>query len=466
MPEEKLPPHDVDAEEAVVGSLLLDGESIYKVSSFLRSQDFFREKNAWLYEACLSLYQRNEAINQVTVAQELSRKEKLDAAGGPAYLIHVLSAVPTSLHIEHYGQIVYRLSVMRQLISSAGQIAAIGYESPPDVDDALNKAEDILFRLRHGQSPRDFIHIRQALDHYLEESAPETVTEPGEPVKQLLTGFAQLDEFLGGLQRSDLIILGARPSMGKTSLALSIALNAARKRGRASLDGQGATIALFSLEMAREALIQRFLAVETGIDMKRVRLAQHTELEQERIVNATGELSELNIFIDDSPLLRPVEMRSKARRLHFEHPIDLVIVDYLQLIQGTGRGDNRVQEISEISRSLKALARELHVPVLAASQLSRAVEWRASHRPQLADLRESGSIEQDADIVMFIHREDYYYRTEEDWFKDHPDDPYPAGRADVIVAKHRNGPTGDVPLRFIPSTAEFRDWDLAPNSFS
>lgn len=462
MPEDKLPPHDVDAEEAVLGSILLDGESIYKIAGFLRSQDFFREKNAWLYESCLALYQRNEAINQVTAAQDLARREKLDAIGGPAYLIHVLSAVPTSLHIEHYGRIVYRLSVMRQLISAAGRIAAIGYEAPPDVDDALNKAEDELFRLRHGQSPRDFVHIRHVLDHYLEESTP--AAEPGEeePLRQVLTGFSKLDEFLGGLQRSDLVILGARPSMGKTSLALSIALNAAKKRLRNGDKGQGATVAIFSLEMARDALVQRFLSAETGIDTKRVRLGQHTEGEQRDIVEATGELSELDIYIDDSGLLRPVEMRSKARRLHFENPLDLVIVDYLQLVQGSGRVDNRVQEISEISRSLKALARELNVPVLAASQLSRAVEWRSSHRPQLSDLRESGSIEQDADIVMFIHRDEYYYRTEEEWFKEHSDEPYPTGRADIIVAKHRNGPTGEVPLRFEPKTAEFTDYEPAP----
>lgn len=464
MPEEKLPPHDIDAEEAVIGSLLLDGESIFKIASFLRPQDFFREKNAWLFESCLALWQRNEAINQITVAQDMSRREKLEAIGGPAYLIHVLSVVPTSLHIEHYAQIVHRLSIMRQLISAAGQIAAIGYESPPDIDDTLNKAEDVLFRLRHGQSPRDFTHIKQVLDRYLEESVPTVNVLTGEPLRQVLTGYSRLDEFLGGLQRSDLIVLGARPSMGKTSLVLGIALNAAKRKNPSSNESQGATVAIFSLEMARYELVQRFISSETGIDTKRVRMRHFTDEEESQIIEATGRLAELSIYIDDSPQIRPVEMRSKARRLQSERPIDLIIVDYLQLIQSSGRIENRVQEISEITRYLKGLARELDVPVLVVSQLSRAAELRTSHRPQLSDLRESGSIEQDADIVMFIHREDYYFKTEEDWEKDHPDEPFPAGRADIIIAKHRNGPIGEINLHFEPRTAEFKDYETAPAS--
>ena len=464
MPEDKLPPHDIDAEEAVIGSLLLDGESIFKIALFLLPTDFFREKNAWLYEACLALWQRNEAINQITVAQEMSRREKLEAIGGPAYLIHVLSVVPTSLHIEHYAQIVHRLSIMRQLISAAGQIAAIGYEAPPDIDDTLNKAEDVLFRLRHGQSSRGFTHIKQVLDRYLEESVPTVNVLTGEPLRQVLTGYSRLDEFLGGLQRSDMIVLGARPSMGKTSLVLGIALNAAKRKNPGSNGSQGATVAIFSLEMARYELVQRFISSETGIDTKRVRLRHFTDEEESQIIEATGRLAELNIYIDDSPQIRPVEMRSKARRLQSERPIDLIIVDYLQLIQSSGRIENRVQEVSEITRYLKGLARELDVPVLVVSQLSRAAELRTSHRPQLSDLRESGSIEQDADIVMFIHREDYYYKTEEDWEKDHSDEPYPAGRADIIIAKHRNGPIGEINLHFEPRTAEFKDYETAPAS--
>jgi len=446
---EKLPPHNAEAEENVIGSLLIDGTAIYGTATILQPQDFYYEQNRWIYEACLELYQRNEAIDQITVAQELASREKLEACGGAAYLSHLISIVPTSLHVEHYAQIVYRLSVMRNLITAARQIENIGYEAGADVDDSLNKAEDALFRLRHGQGPRDFIHIRQVLDRYF-ETAPGTEAEgyPQETIPQVLSGFAGLDEFLGGLQRSDLIIIAGRPSMGKTSLALSIARNAAVK--------QEACVTLFSLEMAREPLVLRLLASEAGVDSRRVRLGLHTEAEEMRIMDATGVLSEAPIYIDDSALLRVVEMRSKARRLHYERGIDLIIVDYLQLIQGDSRGENRVQEISNISRSLKALARELNVPVIAVSQLSRAVEWRASHRPQLSDLRESGSIEQDADIVTFIYRDDYYH-TREEWERQYPDKDYPEGIADIIIAKHRNGPTGEIKLHFIPQKAKFED---------
>lgn len=444
---EKLPPHNAEAEENVIGSLLIDGTAIYGTATILQPEDFYYEQNRWIYKACLELYQRNEAIDQITVAQELASRGKLEACGGAAYLSHLISIVPTSLHIEHYAQIVYRLSVMRNLITAAHQIESIGYEGEADVDDSLNKAENALFRLRHGQGPRDLIHIRQVLDRYFETTAgTEEKGYAGGAIPQVLSGFAGLDEFLGGLQRSDLIIIAGRPSMGKTSFALSIARNAAVK--------QEACVALFSLEMAREPLVLRLLASEAGVDSRRVRLGFHTEAEEMRIMDATGALSEAPIYIDDSALLRIVEMRSKARRLHFERGIDLIIVDYLQLMQGDSRGENRVQEISYISRSLKALARELNVPVIAVSQLSRAVEWRASHRPQLSDLRESGSIEQDADVVTFIYRDDYYH-TREEWEREYPDKDYPEGIADIIIAKHRNGPTGEIKLHFIPQKAKF-----------
>jgi len=448
---EKLPPHDIDAEEAVIGSLLIDGTAIYKIATFLNQQDFYSERNLWIYGACLSLYQRpDEVINQITVAQELDRQGKLEACGGAAYLSHLVSIVPTSLHIEHYAQIVYRLSVMRHLISAAGKIAAIGYEADPDVDASLNRAEDVLFRLHHGQSSRDFIHIRQVLDKYFEVTpASEVAGYPG-PISQVLSGFTKLDEFQGGFQPSDLIIVADRPSMGKTSFALSITRNAAAE--------QGACVALFSLEMAREPLVLRLLSSQSGVDSRRVRLGLHlNEDEEKRIMEATGILSEAPIYIDDSPQLRVVEMRSKARRLHYERGINLIITDYLQLMQGDGRGENRVQEVSYISRSLKALARELNVPVLAVSQLSRAVEWRASHRPQLSDLRESGSIEQDADLVMFLYRDDYYYPTREAWEKEHQGQDYPQGITNIIIAKHRSGPTGEIDLHFLPKIAKFED---------
>ena len=446
---EKLPPHDIDAEEAVIGSLLIDGTAIYRIATLLQASDFYSERNSLVYGACLSLYQRDEAINQITVAQELDRGGKLEACGGAAYLSHLISICPTSLDIEHYAQIVYRLSVMRHLITAARQIADIGYQADPDVDASLNRAEDILFRLRHGQSPRDFTHIRQVLDKYFETTAPAPEAEgyPKAPIPYVLSGFTGLDEFLGGLQRSDLVIVAGRPSLGKTSLALSLARNAAVE--------QGACIALFSLEMSREPLVLRLLASEAEVNSRRVRLGLHTEEEERKIMDATGVLSEAPIYIDDSPQLRVVEMRSKARRLHFERGIDLIIVDYLQLMQGDMRGENRVQEISYISRSLKGLARELNIPVLAVSQLSRAVEWRASHRPQLSDLRESGSIEQDADVVMFIYRDEIYY-TKDEWLREHPDEKYPPP-AEIMIAKHRNGPTGEIKLRFEPWMAKFKD---------
>lgn len=458
MNSDKLPPHDQDAEEAVIGSLLIDGAAIYQIADFLQPQDCYNEQNQWLYNACLSLYQRDEAINQITVAQELSRQGKLESCGGAAHLSHLISICPTSLDIEHYARIVYRLSIMRGLVGVADQIAAIGYEAGPDVEASLGRAEGILFKLRRGQGDRDLTHIRQVLDKYFE--APDAAKAAGpEQIPHVLSSYTGLDELLNGFQRSDLIIVAGRPSMGKTSLALSIARNAAVE--------QKACVAMFSLEMARESLVLRLLASESGVNSRRVRL--HTEYdekreddqrwvdEERRIMEASGILAESSIYIDDTPMLRMAEMRSKALRLHYERGIDLVIVDYLQLMQGDGRGENRVQEISYISRALKGLARELNAPVMAVSQLSRAVEWRASHVPQLSDLRESGSIEQDADVVIFIYREEYYSPNEDEWNLQHQDtgEKYPREEADVIVAKHRNGPTGQVKLRFVHNLARF-----------
>ncbi len=446
---EVLPPHDIDAEEAVIGSLLIDGTTIYQIATLLQPSNFYSERNSQIYSACLALYQRNEAINQITLAQELDRQGKLEPCGGAAYLSHLISIVPTSLDIEHYAQIVFRLSVMRYLINAGNQIEAIGYAADPNVDTSLSKAEDILFKLRQGQFSRDLVPIRQVLDRYFEDTTHIPAAEVGrvEPVPYVLSGFTALDEFLGGFQHSDLIIAAGRPSMGKTSLALNIARNAA-------VD-YGACVALFSLEMARESLVLRLLSSESGVNLRQVRLGLHTEVEERRIMEATGVLAEAAIYVDDSPQLRVVEMRSKARRLHFERGVNLIIVDYLQLMQAEGRVENRVQEISYISRSLKGIARELNVPVIAVSQLSRAVEWRASHRPQLSDLRESGSIEQDADVVIFIYRDEVYV-PEEEWRVLHQDEAYPPP-SEIIIAKHRNGPTGQVNLRFIPKLAKFEN---------
>jgi replicative DNA helicase len=448
MNSDNLPPHDIEAEKAVLGSMLIDSEGIFKIATFLAPEDFFNPENQLVYEACFNLYQRNEGINQITVARELAQKEKLEEVGGAAYLSHLVSTVPTSLHIEYYAQIVSRLAIMRRLISAGSQITALGYEADAEVDVALSRAEDVLFKVRQRRGRQDFVPIRQVLGQYFEEAGPVETRE--EAIPHVLTYFMAVDDILGGLQRSDLIVLGARPSAGKTSLALNIARNTAIN--------QKACVALFSLEMSRQAVVQRLLSNEANVDSKSVRLGLYTEKEERRIMEASGILSEAPIYIDDSPQLRVVEMRSKAKRLNFERTVDLVIVDYLQLIQGSARSESRVQELSDITRSLKALAREIDAPVLAISQLSRAVEWRASHKPQLSDLRDSGSIEQDADVVVFISRDEMYF-SEDEWKKAHDVEvePYPRGIADVIIAKHRNGPTGEVKLHFIAKTAKFED---------
>ncbi|MCX6009970.1 MAG: replicative DNA helicase [Chloroflexi bacterium] len=448
MSSENLPPHDVEAEKAVLGSLLIDSEGMFKIATFLRPEDFFTPENQWIYDACFSLYQRNEGINQITVAHELAQKGRLEEAGGAAYLSHLVSMVPTSLHVEHFAQIVSRSAVMRRLISAGSQITALGYEDDAEVDIALSRAEDILFKVRQRQSHQDFVPIRQVLGQYFEEAGP--AHPGGEEIPHILTNFAAIDDILGGLQRSDLIILGARPSAGKTTLALNIARNAAVE--------QKACVALFSLEMSRQAVVQRLLANEANVDSRSVRLGLYTEEQERKIMKASGILSEALVYIDDSPQLRVVEMRGKAQRLHRERTVDLVIVDYLQLIQGATRSESRVQELSEITRSLKALAREIDAPVLAISQLSRAIEWRASHKPQLSDLRDSGSIEQDADVVLFISRDAMYF-TKDEWEKIHDVgvEPYEEDKADIIIAKHRNGPTGEVKLRFDSKRVRFED---------
>ncbi len=456
MTSEKAPPHDAGAEEATIGSLLVDPDAMLKVATFLNPEDFFQETNQWIYRACLSLYQRDEIINQITVAHELIRQEKLERGGGVSYLSYLVSVVPTSLHVEHYARIVFNMALMRKLIAAGAQIAAIGYEAAPDVDASFSRAEDVLFQVRKDPGNRNFVLLRDALGQYFEQGEESQEKQAGQ-IPHVLTGFAGIDDLLGGLQRSDLVILAARPSMGKTSLALNIARNTALS--------QKACVVIFSLETSCEAMVHRLLSSETGIDSRAINLRQFTDQNEAALMKASGVLSEAAIYIDDSSQPRVLDMRSKARRLHFEHGIDLIIIDYLQLISGTGKYENRVQEMSAITRSLKMLARELNVPVLVISQLSRAVEWRASHVPQLADLRDSGSIEQDADIVLFVYREELYCKTLEEWEKTHGDldrQPYPRGIAEVVVAKHRNGPLGQVKLRFSASTAKFENLGTEP----
>ena len=451
MLEERMPPYDQEAEKAVIGSLLIDGDAIFDIANVLRVEDFYTDQNRLVYSACQAIFERHEGINQITIARELAQKGKLEETGGAAYLSHLVANVPTSLHIEYYAQIVSRLSVMRRLISASAQIATIGYEADADVDSSVSKAEDIILRIRQQRTKGDFIPLRDVLNRYFEEIGP---TPPDIQVPHILTGFTTLDNLLIGLQRSALIILAARPSIGKTTLALNIARNAAIN--------QKACVAIFSVEMSQNEIVQRFLSSESDVPSMHVRLGRFTEDEERRIMEASGVLSEAPIYIDDSPQLRVIDIRSKARRLYFQHKIDLIIIDYLQLLKGNGRSENRVQELSEITRSLKALARELNVPVLAVSQLSRAIEMRIAHRPQLSDLRDSGSIEQDADVVLFIHREEKYY-DEEEWAK-RSAEPYPKGIADIIIAKNRNGPVDEVKLQFITRTTKFKNLESMPST--
>jgi replicative DNA helicase len=450
---EKLPPHDLEAEQAVIASLLVDSEAIVRVAPLLRPEDFFREKNGWLFEACLALWNRNEAINEITVAHELARHERLEPVGGTGYVSQLISDLPTTVGIEDYARIVARDATYRRLISAAGRIAQRAYDGGADLDAALSFAETQLLALRSGQSLRDFVHLRTVLEQFLEaQTAQEQEGEGALPPSVIRTGFIDLDTLLGGMKRSDLLVLAARPSIGKSAFALNIARNAAV--------GQRAKVALFTLEMSAQQVAQRMLAGEANVDSTRLRLGEHTEAEERRLMRAIGLLSECDIYLDDTPILNVAELRSKLVRLRVEHGLDLVIVDYLQLLHaGNQFGENRVQEISFISRFLKGIARELQVPVLAVSQLSRAVESRQPHIPMLSDLRESGSIEQDADVVMFIYREDAYTRREE-WQDANPGASgraYPTGLAQIIVAKHRNGPTGTVDLRFVNRTAKFQD---------
>ena len=451
MNDDRMPPYDLDAEEAVLGSLLIDSEAVHKVADLLYPSDFYRDKNQWVYEGIVALYSREEAVNQITVASELSRCNRLDSIGGSDYLGNLIHLVPTSVHLEYYAGIVHRLSVMRNLINTADKIAEIGFEAPPDTDTALERAENLLFALRNGKSTGGFVHLKDLLDSYWDKVTFPTEEVEGETALPCVdTGYYQLDKILDGMYRSNLIILAARPGMGKTSLAINIARNAA-------VD-QGARVGFFSLEMSKEELAKRFLSAESGINSKSIGKEPLSDKQNSRLMAAFGVLAEAPVFLDDSGSLTDTGIKSRARRLKERHGLDLLIIDYMQLMRTSRRIDNRVQEMTSISQSLKELARDLNVPVLALSQLSRAVEkerGRDKPIPRLSDLRDSGSIEQDADIVIFIYRDELYYKSEEDWFAINPTLPFPHGEADIIIAKHRNGPRGEIKLHFNPATTKF-----------
>ncbi len=435
MAEERLPPQNVDAEQSVLGSILIDRDAVVRVAGFLRPEDFYREAHRTIYQATLDLFERREPADFVLLCDELERRGRLEQIGGPGYLTSLINMVPTAVNVEFYGHVVERCAVLRRLISAGGQIAGVAYDMQHDAELAVDKAEQILFGLTQRRRTQEFVPISQVLENYFDQI--DHIHQNKGKTFGVPSGFKKLDDLTGGLQRSDLIILAARPGMGKTSFALNIAAHAALKNH--------ITVGIFSLEMSRDQLVQRLICSEAGIDSHRLRTGYIEDAEWGKIAQAIGELSEAPVYIDDTPGISIMELRTKARRLQAEHDLGFIIVDYLQLMQGRST-ENRVQEVSDISRGLKALARELNVPVMAASQLSRAVEQRPGNRPQLSDLRESGSIEQDADIVMFIYREEQYDR-----------ESTRKGIADVIVAKHRNGPLADIELRFFGQQTKFGD---------
>ena len=435
-PLDRMPPHSVEAEEAVLGSILIDPEAIYRVSGFLKAEDFYIVKNQWVWEAGLALHERREPIDFVTLTRELDGRGQLNEIGGPAYISQLINGVPTAIHAEGYGRIVERAAIRRRLLNAASEIAQLAYDESDEIDQTIDRAEQALFGVSQRRIARDMQPIAEVIRHYYDH-IEYLYEHRGEPLG-IPTGFIDLDKMLGGMQRSDLIILAARPGVGKTSLMLNVALAAARRFHQ--------RVAIFSLEMSNEQIVQRLVSAETGIDSQRLRLGDLQEDEWPLFVQATSALSDTLVFVDDTPSISALQLRTKARRLHSEHGLDLIIIDYLQLMSGDSRTENRVQEISYLSRSLKGLARELNVPVLVASQLSRAVEQRSDKRPVLSDLRESGSIEQDADIVMFIYRDDVY-----------DEDSERKNIAELIIAKHRNGPTGTVELYFQRNLTQFKN---------
>jgi replicative DNA helicase len=436
MSTERLPPQNIEAEQSVLGSLLIDPNAIITVASFLRPNDFYRNSHAQIYAAMLALHERREPVDFITLCDELERLERLEKVGGTSYITSLINMVPTSIHVEHYAHIVERTAILRHLIEAAGEIAGLAYQEVDEVDEIIDKAEAALFKVSQQRVSQSLVPIREVISEYYDHI--EYLHEHQEESIGLPTGFVDLDKLLNGLQDSDLVIVAGRPGMGKTSFALALARHAALK--------QNAVVAIFTLEMAATQLVQRLVSSETNIDSQRLQTGRIADSEWEVFARASGMLAESRIFIDDTPSPTPLEIRTKARRLAEEFGLDLIIIDYLQLMEGGQRTENRVQEISRISRALKGLARELDLPVVALSQLSRAVESRDDKHPRLSDLRESGSIEQDADVVMFLYRDEIY----------NPETEL-QNIAEIVVAKHRNGPTGAVSLRFRKELVRFEN---------
>ena len=429
-------PHNREAEEAVVGAVFINSEVYYDVAQFLSADDFYIHRHKWIWDAFTSLHEQRIPIDLLTVSDELDRRDQLSEVGGPAYLTSLVNQVPSSLNAESYGRIVESHSIRRKMINAANQIASIAYNEQTNVMDVMDEAEKAVFNVSERRLKHDLQPIKSVLSEYYDRI--DDLAKRPEEFFGVPTGFIDLDKMLTGLQPSDLLIIAGRPGQGKTGFLLSVAKNAALTHKK--------HVAIFSLEMSNEQVVQRLIAQETGIDSQRLRTGKIGEHEWPLFTHSIEVFGDTHIYLDDTPAITPLQLRTKCRRLHMEFGLDLVIVDYLQLMGGDTRNDNRVQEVSYISRNLKVLARELNVPVLAAAQLSRAVEQRSDKRPVLSDLRESGSLEQDADIVMFIYRPDQYEKETDK-----------QNVAEIIISKHRNGPVGSVELIFRNTLAKFEN---------
>lgn len=441
---DKLPPQNLEAEASVLGSLLLDKDAIIRVADLIVPEDFYDARHKVVYAAILDLFEKSTSIDILTVGNLLEEKKLLERAGGHAYLSSLVNAVPTAAHVVHYANIVRKKGTLRRLIDSATDITRMAYKEEGEMEDILDTAEQRLFSVSQKHLKQNFIAINTIL-HETFERIDELHKDSGK-LRGVSSGFLDIDKLLGGLQKSDLVILAARPSMGKTALALDIIRHVGVDLKK--------PVAIFSLEMSKDQLVDRMLSSQSGVNLFKIRSGQLNENDFELLGEAMGALSEAPIYIDDAAGANIMEVRTKARRLQTEHGISLLVIDYLQLMQGRNAGpDNRVQEVSEISRNLKILARELNVPVLALSQLARGVEQRPDKVPLLSDLRESGSIEQDADVVMFIYREDMYKGKES----------RRPNVAEIHVRKHRNGPVGQVDLYWDGERASFKNLDRAFN---
>ena len=435
----KIPPNDVESEQAVIGSMLTDKEAVSAAIEVLKPEDFYREDNRTIFEAILNLYGRSEPIDIITLKSELSSMGKFEAVGGLEYIAELPDKVPTTANVEQYIKIVEEKSVLRNLIKTANEIITLGYDQTQEVDGIIDGAEKKIFEVMQKKNQKGYTPIKDILLETFTEL--EQLYNQKQRITGIPTGFSDLDFRTSGLHNSDLILVAARPAMGKSAFALNIATNAAV---RAKVP-----VAIFSLEMSKEQMTSRILCSEAMVDSNKVRTGKIDDEEWSKLAAASGELSEANIYIDDTPGISIMEIRAKCRKMKIEKNIGLVVIDYLQLVQGSGkRGGSREQEIAEISRSLKILAKEINVPVIALSQLSRAPEQRPDHRPMLSDLRESGSIEQDADIVMFLYRDDYYN-----------EDSEKKNIAEVILAKHRAGSTGTVELLWLGNYTKFANID-------